>query len=66
LDAIEGLGLRPAVLARYRDLSRLRYDFPLVLVAEGALAGAVRSLSSVVDDMLVENAPRGLEGERLR
>ncbi len=66
LDAIDNLGLRPAMLARYRDLARLRYDFPLVLVAAGAWAGTLRSLSSVVDEVLSEIAPRGLEGERLR
>jgi len=31
VDAIDGLSLRPALLAHYRDLTRLRYDFPLVL-----------------------------------
>lgn len=66
LDAIDDLGLRPAVLARYRDLTRLRYDFPLVLVDEGGWAGTTRSLSSLVDEVLGEIAPRGLEGERLR
>ena len=66
LDAIDGLGLRPALLARYRDLARLRYDYPVVLVAKGAQAGTLRSLSSVVDALLAEVAPRGLEGERLR
>ena len=66
LDAIDRLGLRPAVLARYRDLGRLRYDFPLVLVSDGAHAGTVRSLSSVIDEVLAEIAPRGPEGERLR
>ena len=39
LNAIGELGLRPALLAPYRDLTALRYDFPLVLV-DGA---AVRS-----------------------
>jgi hypothetical protein len=66
VEAIDGLKLRPAVLAPYRDLARLRYDFPLVLVDEGADAGSIRSLSSVVDEMLRELAPRGIEGERLR
>ena len=66
VDAIDGLGLRPALLARYRDLTRLRYDFPLVLVARGPDAGAIRSLSSVVDEVLQEVAPRGIDGERLR
>ncbi|HSC98568.1 MAG TPA: hypothetical protein VLI21_06680, partial [Casimicrobiaceae bacterium] len=66
LDAIDGLELRPAALANYRDLRRLRYDFPVVLVREGAWAGTVHSLSSVVDQLLAKMAPRGLEGERLR
>jgi hypothetical protein len=66
LDAIDELGLRPAQLARYRDLTRLRYDYPLVLVADGAWAGTLRSLSSVIDEVLTEIAPRGLDGERLR
>jgi hypothetical protein len=66
LDAIDGLGLRPALLARYRDLARLRHDFPLVLVDGGRAAGEVRSLVSIVDEVLGEVAPRGLEGERLR
>jgi ferredoxin len=66
VDAIDGLGLRPALLARYRDLTRLRYDFPLVLVARGPGAGTIRSLSSVVDEVLQEVSPRGIDGERLR
>lgn len=66
LDAIDGLNLRPAILARYRELNRLRYDFPLVLVSEGIGTGTIRSLSSVLDEVLAEIAPRGLEGERLR
>jgi hypothetical protein len=66
LDAIDDLSLRPAVFARYRDLTRLRYDFPLVLVREGVLAGTIRSLSLLVDAVLSEIAPRGMEGEKLR
>lgn len=66
LEAIDGLALRPALLARYRDLTRLRYDFPLVLVDGGPESGKLRSLSSIVDEVLREVAPRGLEGERLR
>ena len=66
VDPIDGLGLRPALLARYRELGRLRYDFPLVLVDKGPGAGTLRSLSSVVDEVLQEIAPKGLEGERLR
>jgi len=66
VDPIETLGLVPAVFARYRDLTRLRYDFPLVLVDRGPGAGTLRSLSSVVDEVLQEIAPKGIDGERLR
>lgn len=66
LEAIDGLGLRPALFARYRDLSRLRYDFPVVLAERGVEAGPVRSVSGIVDDLLIKEAPRGIEGERLR
>ena len=66
LDPIDGATFRPALLAGYRDLARLRYDYPVILV-EGAGDGSfVRSLSSAVDGVLQELAPRGLEGERLR
>lgn len=58
--------LRPALLAPYRDLTRLRYDFPLVLPAPSADPEYVHSLSSIVGALLAEIAPRGIEGERLR
>lgn len=41
LDPIAGLDVRPALFAGYRDLSRLRYDFPLVLVKQDADRGYV-------------------------
>jgi ferredoxin len=66
LHAIESLDLRPALLAPYRDLSRLRYDFPVVLVEQPTPDDYVRSLSSVVNEVLRNVAPRGIEGERLR
>jgi len=46
LPAMEAFELIPALLARYRDLSALRYDFPLVLSKE------IHSLSSLVDEAL--------------
>ncbi len=58
--------LRPALLARYRDLARLRYDYPLVLPEPSTDSDYVRSLSSIVGMLLAELAPRGPEGERLR
>ena len=64
LAAIDGLDLRPALLAPYRDLNSLRHDFPVVLVERGP--DFVQSLSSLVDAVLRDMAPRGVEGERLR
>ncbi len=66
LKAIEGLDLRPALLAPYRDLAALRHDFPVVLDQRIGGHEFVRSLSGVVDGVLKEVAPRGIEGERLR
>lgn len=64
LDAVEGLNLRPALLATYRDLTKLRYDFPLVLVEEGAERGFVQCLSAIVDGVVHEIA-QGDDGERV-
>ena len=64
--AIAGLDLRPALLAPYRDLAALRHDFPVVLAERAGGQDFVRSLSGLVDAMLKDVAPRGIEGERLR
>jgi len=64
-EAIDDRGLRPALLARHRDLTALRYDYPLVLVVDEP-ERCVRSLSTLVDGLLREIAPRGADGERLR
>ena len=42
---------RPALLARYRDLAALRYDFPLVLLGESNDKGYVQCLSAIVDNV---------------
>ena len=65
-DPAEVRGVYPALLTHYRDLSALRYDYPLVLVQGGPPPAYVRSLSSVVDDALKQIAPPGIGGERLR
>ncbi|MBC8267687.1 MAG: ferredoxin [Rhodospirillaceae bacterium] len=59
-------GFQPALLSGYGDLSKLRYDFPLVLFKEGNGAPCIRSLCDVVSEILNESAPTGMEGERLR
>ena len=58
LGSIEGLDAQPALFARYRDLTTLRYDFPLVLVRGGVgAAGFVRSLSELIEDARGEVGP---------
>jgi hypothetical protein len=63
LDSVDGLDLRPALFAGYRDLTPLRYDFPLVLQGEGA--DPVASLSGLFDKALAKVAT-GADGERVR
>jgi len=65
LDAVDGLALHPALFAGYRDLTQLRYDFPLVLVADRADEQYVQSLSVLIDSALAVAAP-GSEDERIR
>ena len=64
LEAVDSLALRPALLARYRDLTALRYDFPLVLVDGGADGDRVQALSGLVDRLLQDIA-RGDDAERV-
>jgi ferredoxin len=66
LDDIGALTLCPAVLAGYRDLERLRHDYPLVLADGDSSEACLRSLSEVVDEVLQAVAPQGIEGEALR
>ena len=65
MDAIEGLSLRPALFAGYRDINQLRYDFPLVLVDGRSDASFAESLSGIVDSAL-DSVARGSDGERIR
>jgi hypothetical protein len=44
--------LHPAIFAGYRDLTALRYDFPLVLVRAGDDRQSVQSLSGLIDGAL--------------
>jgi hypothetical protein len=59
------LDLVPALLNRYRDLTQIRHDYPLVLV-EGDGGSCVQSLTSVTNGILQAIAPEGIEGERAR
>ena len=55
----------PALLGRYRDLSTLRHDYPLVFV-NGNSDGCFRPLSAEINRVLRQIAPQGKPGETLR
>src|SRR5512143_4219454 len=63
-DALAGNDLHPAIFAGYRDLTALRYDFPLVLIRaeEGP---SVQSLSRLIDSA-VKAIAADSDGERLK
>jgi ferredoxin len=65
LEAIDRLNLRPTLFAGYRDLSRLRYDFPLILVAGPSGETYVESLSGLIDGIL-DKIAHGNDADRLR
>jgi hypothetical protein len=63
-DALAGNDLDPAIFAGYRDLTALRYDFPLVLIhARGG--PSVQSLSRLFDGA-VKAIAADSDGERLK
>ena len=64
-DALARSDLQPAIFAGYRDLTALRYDFPLVLVAGAGVEKPVQSLSGLFDGALKAIAADGDE-ERVR
>jgi ferredoxin len=64
--AVDPASLRPALMAPYRDLTRLRHDFPLVLLDEAGPEGCALPLATIVSRLAADLAPRGIEGERLR
>ena len=63
-DAPARGGLQPAIFAGYRDLTALRYDFPLVLLS-GSDGQSVQSLSALFDAAAQAVAANG-DGERMR
>jgi len=64
LDAVGGLGLRPALLAGYRNLATLRYDFPLILSQKPGSA-LFEPLTGAVDAALAKLAEAGKAGDRV-
>ena len=66
LGSVDGLSLRPALFAGFHDLTRLRYDYPLVLVECEGDSPFVHTLSGLIDASLAETAPAGIAGERMR
>ena len=65
LDTLAQGGLHPAILVEYRDLTALRYDFPLVLIGAGEAAKSVQSLSGLFDSAL-KGITTGTDGDRVR
>jgi hypothetical protein len=65
LRAIDESGLVPALLARYRDLTSLRYDYPLVLLKDGA-DEPFASLTSIIDGLVAKCASGGEDEARTR
>jgi len=65
LDEIGGPGLRPALFSAYRDLTRLRYDFPLILSDDPSDGSYVDPLCGLIDAILAKVAS-GDDGERIR
>lgn len=59
-------GLVPAVLAPYRNLAGIRYDYPLVLLQGPDTEAFVDTLSGIINRMLRDIAPQGRKGALLR
>ena len=56
----------PALLAPFRDLEALRYDFPVVLLDDAKSPAFADTLTGIVNRLLREIAPQGNAGEQLR
>ena len=65
LSPIAPLRLRPATLARYRTLTTLRHDYPLVLASGAGGEPVILSLSGLIDALLGAVGVGG-DAERLR
>ncbi len=60
------LKLRPALFADYSQLSKLRYDYPLVLLDESRNGDHVISLMDLINEVLRLVVPPGTQGTRVR
>ena len=65
-ESMAGTDRVPALLAPYRDLSDLRYDYPLILIDGAETQAFVDTLSGVINRLLRDIAPQGNAGEQLR
>lgn len=65
LDDIGELNLRPALFSEYRELTRLRYDFPLVLIENPAGERFAEPMSLLVDGIL-DKVAQGADADRIR
>ena len=65
-ENMAGADMVPALLAPYRELSQLRYDYPLILVDGAETQAFVDTLSGVINRLLRDIAPQGNAGEQLR
>ncbi len=66
LDDASCSELKPALYAGFKDLNRVRHDFPLVLGNYDNAGSFARSLSDIVNEALEKTAPQGVEGEFTR
>jgi len=64
--AATGPELRPALYARYQELERLRFDYPVILARPAGDAPWAESLTDAIDRVLRKIAAPGSEGEALR
>lgn len=65
LNGIDKLNLKPALFARFKDMTEVRYDYPVILSEENLSKSMVVSLSSVIDKALQELKP-GVEVDRIK
>jgi ferredoxin len=58
--------MNPVLFAGFKDLTKIRYDYPLVLLNENFAGDCLKSLTEICDEILREIAPPGTEGEAMR